>query len=319
MRNLSILVSVMGLAAIAPSQSLRTGLVRADAVIVGRQISKTAHSDTIALHRIQVIDEVRGAENCKSVTVIDWPTLSLHNRPTPRQSRLYCLQDASASATRIGLPANGGPYYKMVGWAGSNPLISKDLDKDPVIQFARLLADSESGTSPDVTASKLGVMAISLPSPVRTEIARFLSERTDLRGHLSSVHWTQLIARASGEIEDVDYKIALAELCAAQRIDGLLESLAVSLGPVTDVRYARCVGRIGKLLHGEAATEKLTDRLQYAGQEQDRAMLLLAIGATNTQSALTALLRMNRSDAVVKAALREHRSPRARDAVESRK
>ncbi|MDA7936537.1 hypothetical protein N9B90_01190 [bacterium] len=319
MRTFSILVSVVGLAAIAPSQDLRTGLIRADAVIVGRQVGKTSHSETVNLHRIQVINEVRGANNRKSITVIDWPTLSLHNRPIPRQSRLYCLQDANASAARIGLPASGGPYYKMVGWAGSNPLIGKDLNTDPVIQFARLLADSEKGTSPNVTASKLGVMAISLPSPVRTEIARFLSERTDLRGKLSSFHWTQLIARAAGEIEDVDYKIALAELCAAQRIDGLLEALAVSLGPVTDVRYARCVGRIGKLLHGEAATNKLIERLQYAGQEQDRAMLLLAIGATNTQSALTALLRMNRSDKVVKAALREHQSPRAKDAIDSGK
>ena len=277
------------------------------------------HSETISLHRIQVINEVRGANNRKSITVIDWPKLSLHNRPIPRQSRLYCLQNANASAARIGLPTNGGPYYKMVGWAGSNPLIGKDINTDPVIQFARLLADSEKGTSPSITASKLGVMAISLPSPVRTEIARFLSERTDLRGQLSSFHWTQLIARASGEVEDVDYKIALAELCAAQRIDGLLEALAVSLGPVTDVRYARCVGRIGKLLHGEAATNKLIERLQYAGQKQDRTMLLLAIGATNTESALTALRRMNRSDKAVKAALREHRSPRAKDVIDSGK
>ena len=127
------------------------------------------------------------------------------------------------------------------------------------------------------------------------------------------------MARAAGETEDIDYKIALAELCAAQRLDGLLEALSVSLGPVTDPRYARCVGRIGKVLHGEEATGKLTERLQTAGQEQDRKMLLLAIGATNTKSALDALMRMSSDDDAVTAALREHHSPRAKEAVERRK
>ena len=47
--------------------------------------------------------------------------------------------------------------------------------------------------------------------------------------------------------------------------------------------------------------------------------MLLAIGATNTKSALDALMRMNRNDAVVRAALNEHRSPRAKEAVAHRK
>jgi len=229
------------------------------------------------------------------------------------------MQDASAVADRMGLPASDGPYYKMVGWAGSNPLIGKDLDTDPVMAFARVLADSENGTAPDITAATLGSMAINADPAVRTEITQFLGERSDLRSKLSSVHWSQLVARAAGEVEDIEYKIALAELCAAQRLDGLLESLAVSLGPVTDIRFARCVGRIGKVLHGEDATTRLTERLQSAGQEQDRKMLLLAIGATNTQSALDALLRMSSQDDAVNAALREHHSPRAKEVLEGRK
>ncbi len=319
MRTFPILVSVLGLAAIASGQGLRKGLVRADAVFVGRQVGKKAHSDVVALHRIQIINNVRGVAGQKAITVIDWPKLSLHTRPTPRQSRLFCLQDASVVATRIGLPAAGGPYYKMVGWAGSHPLVGKELNKDPIVRFARVLANGESGTSPEITAATLGTMAINAKAPVRTEIARFLSERSDLRGKLSSVQWTQLVARAAGEVEDIEYKIALAELCAAQRLDGLLEALAVSLGPVTDVRYARCVGRIGKALHGEQATGKLADRLRVVGGEQDRKMLLLAIGATNTKSALDTLLRMNKLDAAVTAALREHRSRRAKEAVDSRR
>lgn len=319
MRPSPILVSVLGLAAIASSQDLRKGLVRADAVFVGRQVGKKAHSNDVALHRIQIISDVRGVAGQKAVTVIDWPNLSLHTRPTPRQSRMFCLQDASVVATRLGLPAAEGPYYKMVGWAGSHPLVGKQLDNDPVVRFARVLASSENGTSPEITAATLGTMAINAEPSVRTEIARFLSERSDLRGKLSSVHWTQLVARASGEIEDIEYKIALAELCASQRLNGLLDALAVSLGPVTDIRYARCVGRIGKALHGEEATGKLADRLRVVGGQQDRKMLLLAIGATNTKSALDALLRMNKLDEVVTAALREHRSPRAKEAVDNRR
>lgn len=319
MRTLPLICSILGLAAIASGQDLRKGLTRADAVMVARQVGKKPHGESLALHRLQVIRNIRGAAGNATVTVIDWPTLSLHQRPTPRQSRLYCLQDASVTATRLGLPASEGPYFKMVGWTGSNPLIGKELDTDPVVAFANVLAASESGTSPEITAATLGTMAINAAPSVRTEITRFLGERSDLRGKLSGVQWTQLVARAAGEVDDIDYKIALAELCAAQRLDGLFESLAVSLGPVTDVRFARCMGRIGKLLHGEEATSKLLERLETAGQVADRKMLLLAIGATNTKSALDALLRMNRSDAAVNAALAEHHSPQAKEAVERRK
>ena len=51
------------------------------------------------------------------------------------------------------------------------------------------------------------------------------------------------------------------------------------------------------------------------GQQQDRKMLLLAMGASNTKSALDALLRMSKKDQAVNAALREHRSKQAREAV----
>jgi len=319
MRTFPILVSVLGLATIATAQNLRKGLMRADAVVVGRQVGKKAHGDKVALHRIQIINNVRGAAGQKTLTVIDWPKLSLHIRPTPRQSRLFCLQDASVAAKRLGLAPSDGPYYKMAGWTGSHPLVGKDLEKDPIVRFARVLADSEKGTSPAITAGTLGAMAINAHTSVRTEITRYLSERPDLRSKLTSVQWGQLVARATGEIEDVDYKMALAQLCASQRLDGLLEALAVSLGPVTDARYARCVGRIGKALHGEGATAKLAERMRIVGGENDRKMLLLAMGATNTKSALDALLRMDKKDAAVNAALREHRSRIAQDAVAKRK
>lgn len=315
MRTVPILCSTLCLTALCAGQDLRRGLVDADAVIVGRQVQKRAHDDDLTLHRVQVVLDVRGAGGAPAVTVLDWPKLSLHNRPTPRQSRLYCLQDASAVATRLGLPAADGPYFQMVGWAGSNPLVQQDLDRDPMVRLARLLAASDAGRAPADTAAALADMALE-PSPeLRREATLHLAERPDLRSTLNGLWWNRLAARAVAEVDDIDYKVALAELCAAQRLDGLLDSLAVSLGPVTDPRYARCVGRIGKLLHGEQATERLLARLRTAGQDRDRQALLLAIGATRTESALEALLQMDKQDAAVQAALREHRSRRATEAA----
>jgi len=319
MRTLPLLFSTLGVAALANAQDLRRGLIDADVVIVGRQVGKKPFGEDLAMHRVQVLDDIRGADGNAAVTVLDWPKLSLHNRPTPRQSRLFCLQDASAIAERLGLPSNNGPYYKLLGWAGSHPLVGKDLDKDPTVQFARVLAAGEAGASSTDTANALAAIAIEPDGEMRTQAVRLLSERGDLRGRLSSIHWNQLIARATGEVDDIDYKIALAELCCEQRLEGLLDALAISLGQVTDVEFARCVGRVGKVLHGEQATEKLNSRLRLAGQDEDRRMLLLAIGATNTESGLQTLLSMNTKDAAVRGALQEHRSPRAKQALEEKK
>jgi hypothetical protein len=319
MRLPTVLFAPLLLAIAAPGQGLRRGLVEADAVFVGRQVGKKPHGDKLALHRVQVLEGLRGLSGAEAVTVLDWPKLSLHNRPTPRQSRLFCLQDASALAGRLGLPASGEPYFKLVGWPDSHPLIGADRDRDPIVGFARVLADSERGTSTSVTASALASMAIHGAPQVRAEVASYLTERPDLRGKLSGVHWNQLLTRAAGEVEDVDYKIALATLCAEQRLEGLVDALAVSLGPVADPRYARCVGRIGKLLLGEQATKVLATRLQKLGKQKDREMVLMAIGATNTQSALDALMQMDRRDAAVTAGLREHRSKRAQDAAGKRR
>ena len=321
MRTLTILCSLSFLLA-APAQELRHGLVRADVVVVGRQVGKTAHDDQVTLHRVQVLHDVRGADGNTAVTVLDWPNLSLHQRPMPRQSRLYCLQDASAAATRLGLASANGPYYRMVGWAGTSPLIGSDFAADPVVSLAQLLARSDAGARPVDTAAELCRLATTGDAAVRTEAASLLAERPDLRAQLTSMQWSQLLARAGGEVDDVAHKIALAELCGEQRLDGLLETLAVSLGQVQDPEYARAVGRIGKMLDGEAATRILQQRLQQLREPKDRAVVLLAIGATDTESALEALLGMERSargDGAVEAALKEHRSRRAKEAVAKRK
>lgn len=313
----SLLFAVPGLA-----QDLRRGLLDADLVAVGRQVGKTPHGDDLELHRVQILNDVRGAAGNPAVTVLDWPKLGLHQRPSPRQSRLYCLQDASATANRLGLPVANGPYYRMVGWAGCSPLVGKDLDADATVQFARVLARSDAGGRPLDTADELCRIALEGAPTVRTEAAKLLTERGDLRGLLTPLQWSRLVSRAGGELDDLPHKIALAELCAEQRLDGLLETLAVSLGPVKDPEYARAVGRIGRLLHGEAATQLLQQRLQQLREPESRAVVLLAIGATNNASALDALVRLRDAmpaDAAVAEALKEHRSLRVADAVGKRK
>jgi hypothetical protein len=313
----SLLFAIPGLA-----QDLRRGLLDADLVAVGRQVGKKKHNDDLELHRLQIVHDVRGAGGNTAVTVLDWPKLGLHQRPSPRQSRLYCLQDASAAAARLGLPTADGPYYKMVGWAGCSPLVGSDLQADATVQFASVLARSDAGARPLDTADALCRIALVGQTPVRTEAAKLLTERADLRALLTPLQWSQLVARASGELDDVPHKIALAELCAEQRLDGLLESLAVSLGPVADPDYARTVGRIGKRLHGEGATPLLLQRLDQLREPQSRAAVMVALGATNNDSALAALTRMRDfapADAAVAAALKEHRSTRVQEASARRR
>jgi hypothetical protein len=307
---------------LAPAQDLRRGLVEADAVLVGRQVGKTPHGEQVVLHRVQILRPIRGVDGKDAVTVLDWPQLSLHQRPTLRQSRLYCLADASAVAARLALPAEQGPYYKMVAWAGSNPLVGADPAADACVQFAELLARGEAGARGTDTAAELCRLALAGAPVVRTEAARYLIERADLRTHLTPTQWGQVLVRVGGETDDVPHKIALAELCAEQRLDGLLDALVVSLGPVADPEYARTVGRIGSHLHGDAVTATFTRRLQSTNDLAMRRALLLAMGASNTESALATLLSLRQNDladAAVEAALQEHRSPRAREAVAKKK
>ena len=318
-RLLFILSAALALPATSTGQSLRKGVVDADALLVGRQIGKQPAGDAVTMHRVQVLDTIRGLDGERVVTVLDWPKLSLHNRPMPRQSRLFCLQDASVAAARLGLPSSGAPYFKLVGWPGSHPLIGADRDADPIVRFARVLAASERGVSPAVTAAALVDLAINGHTKIRTEATHYLAERGDLRGKLVAVNWNQVMARATGEVDDIDYKIALATLCGEQRLEGLIAALSVSLGPVTDPRYARCVGRISKVLHGERAADVLGRRLRNLAKPEDRRVVLLAIGATKTRAALDALLKMDQGDDAVIAALREHGAKKAQKTEQRRR
>lgn len=313
---LPLLVAVLAPATTA--QDLHKALVATDAVLVARQVGKRAVNPELIVHRLQVLKAVRGVDaGTTAVSVLDWPNLALHQRPMPRQQRLYCLEDCSALAARLGLPAGEGPYFRMHGGGGTNPLVGAAVDADPAVRLAQVLAASQDGRTPAATAADLFDFALNGAPAVRGEAAALLVARADLRDHLAATQWSQLAGRATGELEDIAYKIALSELCAEQRVGGLLDGLIVSLGPVQDAEFARTVGRIATHLHGEAGAARFTERLQIARQPETRAMLLLALGASSTDAALQTLLQLKRSgaDPAIEAALKEHRTVRAQDAV----
>jgi hypothetical protein len=312
------------LAAMTPAfaQDLRRGIVDADLVAVARQTGVENANPDLELHRLQIVAGVRGVPaGVTAVTVLDWPKNSQHNRPSP-QTRLYCLQDGTAAARRAGLPEAGGPYFRMVGWAGSNPAVGADVEADPAVQFARLLAAAENGADANKTAQSLADLAVRGAPGLRTEAARLLAERPDLRSRLTAVHWSSLLTAVSGEVDDVGHKIALAELCGEQRLPGLADALVVGAVGVHQPDWLRAAGRLLANLRGEDATPRLVARLQLARAPADRAALLFVLGATRTDSALDALLEMRHAvgaDQALDAALAEHKSRRAREALQQGK
>ncbi len=319
MRRLLSAPLALLLAAAASAQDLHNGLTMADAVVVGRQVGKRAFNDELVLHKVQVLRAIRGTD-AQTVTVLDWPNLGLHSLPAPRQSLLYCLCDCSKVAARLGLPASEGPYFKLQGGPGTLPLVGADLDHDPVVKLANVMAQAERGRNPADTAGDLSAIALNGDPSVRSAATALLIARPDLRQKLSPLDWSQLVQKATGETDDMPYKIGLAELCAEQRVPGLVDGLVVSIGPVKDPEFARAVGRIATFLQGEQGAAVITSRLAMMRDPETRASLLLALGASNTDAALQTLLQLRAAgpDAAVDAALREHRSPRAQEAAGKR-
>ena len=322
-RLLPLAIAYSLVAATLAAQDLHRGLIEADLVAVGRQVGKEEASPELTVHRVQIVSAIRGVPaGATAVSVLDWPKLSMHNRPQPRQSRLYCLQDAKAAAERAGLPADKGPYFRMVGFDGTHPLIGGDLDADPIVQFARLLAAADTGADATATTAALVDTALNGTPLLRTEAARLLAERPDLRSRIAAVQWSRVLSRVSGEAEDVGYKIALAELCAEQRLPGLAEALVLGASAVQDLDYLRTSGRLTAMLKGEQVTPMILEQIQIARDPRHRQALLLVLGATQTQSALDALLDLRKSmgaDKAVEAALAEHKSRAAREATMPKK
>lgn len=311
------LLAALLLAAPVAAQELRLAIDDADLVVVGQQLTRKHHDDNVDLHRVQVVTALRGGAANTSVTVIDWPKVALHNRPTPRQQRLYCLHDASRDAQRIGLPANEGPYYKMSGRPGSNPAVAGEIEQDATVRFVRAMDAVEQGRDAAETTAAMVAIALGDDDATRVEASLLLAERPLLAARVPPVQWSAFLARTSAEATDLDYKIALAELCATQRLPGLVDALVVGLDTTTAPQYARAVGRLCTAMLGEEASKPILDRLKTHAEPEARKALMTALGATQSKEALDALLQwkqLKADDEAVEAGLREHKSRAAKQA-----
>ena len=161
---------------------------------------------------------------------------------------------------------------------------------------------------------------------MRTEALHVLAERDVLQSYLNKIQMSAILSRAIGETDqdkdkDIPYKVALADLCAVKRVDNLVASLCVSVPQTGDERFLRALGRITTFLHREQAAATLMPHVQRArGKSRDR--LIYALGATATDGALKALLKMHdggKDRVAVVAALRVHGAPRALSKIRKQK
>jgi hypothetical protein len=312
-RPLLVAAVLLPLAA-ARAQHLRDAVVTCHVVAVGTVVGVQPRTEQV-LHRLRLEPPLRG-ETPPLVTVVEPKGIVLHQQPRPGERRLCCLRRLPAEATS-GLPAQLAPFFELSALEGSHPPVGPDAGADPYVRLAQLVLESEAGRAPAALAPDVLALALAEDSGARTEAVRMLIERPMLRSSLAPVQWSRLVARAVGETTDVPYKISLAELAAEQKLPGLVDALVVSVDAVGDERFLACLGRVARVLHGDAALDVLRPHLTRPQRPESRARLLRVLGETRTERALQALLRMREldgADAAVEAALRAHGSVRARPA-----
>lgn len=300
-------------------QRLRRAVAAADLIAVAKSIRviPTKHH---VLYRMQIEEMLRGPKklaDTKEVTVVETKRLSMHNRPVPAKMMLVCLHDFDRGAQKVGLPKNFAPYFKMSGHPGSAVVLGADNDKDPRLEFARILVASQKGISPRQVTERLFTIAIHGDPRVRIEAAQTLTERTVLAGYLTRLHLSKLLNRATGELTDVPYKIALATICVERREPAVIPTLCVSVEHLGDRSFLQALGRFARFLHKDKAADALMPHLQRA-QGKTRERMIYALGATSTEGALKTLLSMLKSGqdkAAVETALRVHGSARAIKAI----
>lgn len=317
MRNVALVAIALACAAL-PAQNLRHAVRSADVVAVASKKATDEVGDSWLLHHLEPSQFLRGDAK-KTLSVVEPRGVTLHQRPNDDARRLYCLHDYTEQAVKAGFPEANGPYFKISGHHGSNPRI--DTDDAHALQLAQLLIDSEEGMGPIEANTQLLDLALFGPEGIRTEAVQVIAERPVLVDALRPLEISKLVSRAVGETDDIPFKIALASVCAERGTEGLVDALCLSLEQVDDARFARALGRIARRLHGEKALDVFRPHLARPGRKGTRGRLLLALGATSTESALEALLEVRQregSSSAVDAALRAHGSPRAIRAVDGK-
>ncbi|MCC6786170.1 MAG: hypothetical protein IT457_25220 [Planctomycetes bacterium] len=315
-RMLALLAAALAPCTPIAAQKLRFGVADASLVVIAESSGSKALDEHLVLHEFRVIETLKGAAE-ETLTVIEHAHVA--DAPAPQRDgrRLLCLVPDRRAAT----PKSGGPFWRMTGYAGDNPPIDTSPASDDVLRLARTLVDAERGLDQAELADRLVTLALSGRAPAQREAIESLREREALRRRIPRIELDALLARAVAETGDVELKIALGSLCAEAGMRNTVEALCSALTHCQDERFAKALGRIAAHAHGERATAVLNPFLQQA-RGATRDALLLALGATATDSALAQLIQLRErqgAQPAIDAALRAHGSQRALEIVEPKR
>lgn len=325
----ALLLATATAATVLPAQQLRRGVAAADVLAIATCV-RVQPAGKFVLHRLKLREVLRGQEFLKladgkiadHLTVVEIKRVSQHNKPTPAKLRLYCLHDQNRQAKRLELPQTFAPFFRMSGYAGTNPDLTEPLEKDPVLGLVRILVASHKGTlAPRKVSEQVFNIGLTGNKKVRNEALKVLSESNVLLGYINEAQVRDILNRAVGETDDIPYKVSLCDLCATKKVNGLVDRLCVSIEHTGDDRFLRALGRIAKYMHREQAAHVLMVHIARA-QGKNRERLIYALGATSTDAALKELLRMQsdpKDRKSVEAALRVHGTPRALKAIKKPK
>ncbi|MHC4513089.1 MAG: hypothetical protein ACYTGW_16740 [Planctomycetota bacterium] len=325
---LALMLATTTAAGLLPAQQLRRGIESADVLLVATCV-RVQPVKNFVLHRLKISEVLRGEEFLKladgsrtdHVTVIEVKRVSQHNKPVPARLRLYCLHDRGRQARKVALPPSFAPYFRMSGFTGTNPDLEKAVAKDSILGFAKLLVAAEKGLAPRRVSEQVFDIALRGDTRVRIEAVKILTEREVLLGYINQIQTSEVLTRAIGETDDIPYKVSLCDLCATKRVNNLVDRLCVSVQQTGDERFLRALGRIAKYMHKEEAANILMAHVART-QGKNRERFIYALGATSTEAALKALLKMHDSkkdQTSVEAALRVHGAPRALRAIKAKK
>lgn len=300
------------------AQQLRHATWNADLIVVAKVEGVRPLGNEVMLHTLRPTRTLKG-EILPQVTIVETKRASDQPKPVLGKPRIYCLK----VARNVDLPERHGPFYRMTGFRGDHPLVSDDPAKpNTAMRLVECLLAAEDGQSPELTCRTLVQLGLTGEGPAATEAIEVLRERTAVSDRLDDLQRSDLLARAVGETNDVDLKIALASLCAEQKMRGIIDAFCLSIEESPNERFARTVGRLAKFAHGEGAFDVLRPHIARARTPAVKDQLLLALGATQTDKALNALLRyreLHGAGKAVDAALAAHGSKRAKEAIANRR
>ncbi len=308
--------SILGaFASAVPAQQLRFGVRDAQVIVTARHTGIRPLGNNLFVHSFETAESIKG-EGPTRFSIIERKRISDQPRPIPgKELRLFCL----VPDKQIKPPQRFGPYFRIPGYQGSNPVISQDSSKDTNLRLVQILLESEKGTrSPKKTTDALLSLALTAKGPAHVEALQVIRSRSTLLDALTPLQLSNALSRAVGETEDIPFKVSLASMCGERRVDRVVESLCIGLQKVSDARYSKAIGRIANYVHGEDAYGVLRPLLLKTRNPKVRTDLLLALGATETDAALEALLKYRKANGkgeAVDAALRAHGSRRALEAV----